>query len=227
VWPFILDAKRRSRETFLIFMYLIMPPWCSPSWKQLASCRTCDAFGWYCHRAYAAQMLNTRQCVYYTLLSPAVTHLPLLCSYFNSLTFLSSVLTVKSCSRLTWFVPQPAHFCLTKKISFLLYLNIVHQLMKIMLKIQLLGPSPPPPQCSGIHFFSLIQDVKKILCHPLLWFLVHSVSCREVRCHGRGWGGSGPTTWTNQSVAAKCAQWEWQLGHPEWSKCAWLAYYAS
>jgi hypothetical protein len=26
VWPFILDAKRRSRETFLIFMYLIMPP---------------------------------------------------------------------------------------------------------------------------------------------------------------------------------------------------------
>ena len=26
VWPFSLGAKRRSRETFIIFMYLLMPP---------------------------------------------------------------------------------------------------------------------------------------------------------------------------------------------------------
>jgi len=26
VWPFSFDAKRRRRETFTIFMYLVMPP---------------------------------------------------------------------------------------------------------------------------------------------------------------------------------------------------------
>ena len=26
VWPFSLDAKRGSRETFIIFMYLLVPP---------------------------------------------------------------------------------------------------------------------------------------------------------------------------------------------------------
>lgn len=26
VWPFSLDAKRRSREIFIIFTYLLMPP---------------------------------------------------------------------------------------------------------------------------------------------------------------------------------------------------------
>jgi hypothetical protein len=85
LWSFSSNAKRRSREIFIIFMYLLMPAWCSPSWKQLASPRSGDTFDLHCHRAYAARLLSTCYCAYDMLLGPPFTLNPYV--FLSSFTF--------------------------------------------------------------------------------------------------------------------------------------------